>query len=234
MPRLRPDREPRRQKGRERMQVVPASHEAQRSGRARPAPLRAPERRCLVTRESLPVDHLVRFVVDPNGAVVPDVEGRLPGRGLWLRASRDIVNKACAGRVFAKAARGTAFVENGLADRVERQLARRCLDLVSLARRTGDAVAGYEKAKEFLRRRRPGLIFVASDGAGGARDRIAGTAPAVPVVELFSSDELGAVFGRDRTVNVVVAEGGLAARLAVDCARLGGFRPAGGAVEHES
>ena len=216
------------------MQAVLASHEVERSGRARPASSRVPERRCLVTRESLPVDRLVRFVVDPQGVVVPDVEGRLPGRGLWLRASRDTVNKACAGRVFAKAAREAASVETGLADRVERQLTRRCLDLVGLARRTGDAVAGFEKAKEFLRRRRPGLIFVASDGAEGARDRIAGATPAVPVVELLSSAELGAVFGRDRTVNVVVAEGGLAARLTVDCARLAGFRPAGHAVEHES
>jgi predicted RNA-binding protein YlxR (DUF448 family) len=216
------------------MQAVQATHEADRPGHARPASSRAPERRCLVTRESLPVDRLVRFVVAPDGAVVPDIEGRLPGRGLWLCAARDIVNKACAGRAFAKAARQATIVEDGLADRVERQLARRCLDLIGLARRTGDAVAGFEKAAEFLRRRRPGLIFFACDGAEGARGRIAGAAPAAPVVELLSSAELGAVFGRDRTVNVVVAEGGLAARLKVDCARLAGFRPAGRAPERES
>jgi len=216
------------------MQAALASHEADGTGHARPAPSRAPERRCLVTRDSLPTDLLVRFVVGPDGTVVPDVEGRLPGRGLWLRAARDIVNKACAGRVFAKAARAAAFAEEGLADRVERLIARRCLDLLGLARRTGVAVAGYEKAREFLRRSRPALVFVARDAAEGGRGGVSGAAPGVPVVNLFSSAELGAVFGRERTVHVVVAEGGLAARLAVECARLAGFRPADHAEKRES
>ena len=74
------------------MQTALASHEADRSGIARPASARAPERRCLVTRESLPVERLVRFVVGPDGAIVPDIEGRRPGRGLWLQAARDVVD----------------------------------------------------------------------------------------------------------------------------------------------
>lgn len=208
------------------MQTALASHEAERTGIGRPASARVPERRCLVTRQSLPVERLIRFVVGPDGVLVPDIEGRLPGRGLWVQANRAIVDEACATRAFAKAARAAVTVEPALADLVQRLLARRCLDLLGLARRTGSAVAGYEKAREFLRRGRPALIFVARDAADGGRGGVAGAAPGTPVVALFSSAELGAVFGRERTVHVVVAESGIAARLAVECARLAGFRPA--------
>ena len=59
-------------------------------------------RRCIVTRESLPEPRLIRFVLAPDGRVVPDLARKLPGRGLWLSARRDIVDRACAGNLFAK------------------------------------------------------------------------------------------------------------------------------------
>ena len=204
-----------------------ATHEAEGAGRDRSAAARAPVRRCLLTRESLPTERMVRFVRAPDGTVVPDIEGRLPGRGLWLKAARDIVDRACAVRAFAKAARAPVSTEQGLADRVERLLARRCLDLLGLARRSGAAVAGYEKARALVRRGGVGLVMVARDAAEGGRGRVAETAPGATVVELFSSAELGAVFGRERTVHVAVAESGLADRLLADCARLAGFRRTG-------
>ena len=47
-----------------------------------------PLRRCIVTRQVLPKEALLRFVIDPAGAVVPDGAGKLPGRGLWVKAER--------------------------------------------------------------------------------------------------------------------------------------------------
>lgn len=187
---------------------------------------RSPERRCLVSRESLPVDRLIRFVVAPDGGLVADIEGRLPGRGLWLRASRDIVNAACAGRLFAKAARRPVMVGDALADRVEAQLRRRSLELVGLARRAGAAIAGYEKVKASLADGKPALLLVASDA--GADGRRISRAADVPVVDLFTGAELGAVFGRERAVHVAIAPGGLARRLRVETCRLAGFRPGKG------
>ncbi|HET6224250.1 MAG TPA: DUF448 domain-containing protein, partial [Dongiaceae bacterium] len=58
-----------------------------------------PLRRCLVTREVLPKTDLVRFVVGPDGVLVPDVAGRLPGRGLWVKAQRDVLAAAVAKRL---------------------------------------------------------------------------------------------------------------------------------------
>jgi predicted RNA-binding protein YlxR (DUF448 family) len=187
---------------------------------------RVPERRCLVSREALPADRLIRFVIAPDGRVVPDIDGRLPGRGLWLGASRDIVNAACAGRLFAKAARSPVVVEDGLADRLEALLARRCLDLVGLARRAGDAVAGYEKVRASLTGGKPALLLLASDSGSDGRRKLLSVAGGRPVIELFTSAELGGVFGRERTVYGAVAPGGLAKRLLAETRRLAGFRGA--------
>src|ERR1051326_55554 len=102
----------------------------------------SPQRRCIVTGESKDRGQLLRFVVAPDGAIVPVVAGRLPGRGLWLTPRRDIVERALTKRIFARAARQPLVAPPGLADRVEALLARRCCDALGLARRAGLAVAG--------------------------------------------------------------------------------------------
>src|SRR5208282_1633455 len=107
-------------------------------------------RTCLVSGESRDKGELLRFVVGPDGDIVPDIEGRLPGRGLWLLPRRDIVATALAKRLFARAARKNVSAPAGLADRVEDLLARRCVDLIGLARRAGQAVTGFAKVEAAL------------------------------------------------------------------------------------
>jgi len=193
--------------------------------------VREPERRCLVTRARHPARRMLRFVVGPDGTIVPDVAASLPGRGLWLTAARDIVERARVKGRFAKAAGMPVAVDEDLADRIERMLARRCLDQIGLARRAGAAVAGHGKVRAMLAAGNAGLLLLASDGApdGVARMRAAGTG--MPVVELFTGDELGQVFGRENTVFAAIAKGAFAARLADEAHRLGGFR--GGATERK-
>ncbi|MBX9634346.1 MAG: DUF448 domain-containing protein, partial [Magnetospirillum sp.] len=107
-------------------------------------PVTGPNRRCIATATVRPKGELLRFVVSPDGEVVPDLERRLPGRGIWLSARRDVVNTAVTKRLFAKAARRAVVVPQDLADRVEALLLRRCLDVLGLARRAGHAVCGFE------------------------------------------------------------------------------------------
>lgn len=182
-------------------------------------------RRCIVTRSSMPPEMLVRFVVGPDGIVVPDIGGKLPGRGLWLSAGRDIVGRACAGNVFARAARSSVRVPDDLVQRVEDLLARRCLDLIGLARRAGEAVAGYEKVRAMLSKGRAGVLLSACDGADDGRAKLRRVRPDVPRVEVLTRAELGGVFGREAVVHAAIAEGRLADRLVGEAARLAGFTP---------
>lgn len=180
-------------------------------------------RRCIVTRESLPTSRMVRFVVAPDDAVVPDIRGKLPGRGLWLTARRDIVDRASAANLFARAARRRVVVGDDLSDRVESLLRERCLELIGMARRAGQAVAGYEKVRGYLQSGRARAIVVACDAAPGSRAKIMGSASGVMIVDGLSAAELGRVFGREAVVHVGIGSRELAARLVEQADRLAGF-----------
>jgi len=164
-------------------------------------------------------------VVGPGEAIVPDVEARLPGRGLWLTPRRDIVERALAKRLFARAARRPVAVPPEFADRIESLLARRCIDLLGLARRAGHAVAGFDRVAEAVRRGRPELLLAALDGAEGSRHKMVALARGLPSAGVLRAAELGAAFGRERIVHAAVG-GALAARLLADLSRLAGMRDA--------
>ena len=186
-------------------------------------------RRCIVTGAVRRQAELLRFVVGPDGQVVPDVAGRLPGRGLWLSPSRNAVKTAGAKAAFARAARRAVSVPDDLDHRVEGLLARRLVDGLGLARRAGEAVAGFEKVRAFLRRGPVRLLFTASDAGENALAKRRGlrggpSAEAPEPIDCLSGIELGAAFGRERTIYAAVRRGGLAERMITDAARLAGFR----------
>lgn len=189
-----------------------------------------PRRRCIVTGEVRERDGLLRFVVGPDGAVVPDIEARLPGRGLWLTPRRHILERAMAKRVFARAARRPVVVPPELADRIEALLARRCGDSLGLARRAGLAVAGFDRVGEAVRRGSAALLLFALDGAEAGRRKLGALGRDLPSASVLTADELGAAFGRERIVHVAIGGGTLCRRLLHDLSRLAGFRT-GAALE---
>jgi predicted RNA-binding protein YlxR (DUF448 family) len=176
---------------------------------------------------------LLRLVVGPDGEIVPDVEARLPGRGLWLTPRRDIVERAVAKRIFARAARRPVSASPELADRIESLLARRCCDSLGLARRAGLAVAGFDRVGEAVRHGRAALLLCALDGAEGGRKKIAALGRDLPSAEVLTATELGAAFGRERIVHAAVGGGKLCRRLLLDLSRLAGLR-AGAEVDRST
>ncbi len=203
-------------------------------------PETGPVRRCVVTRERLPKEQMFRFVVSPGGALVPDLAGKLPGRGIWLSASRDVIeggertrpNGKPSGtkgrelvRAVARAARGPVQVPSDLPLVLETALIRRIGDFLGLARRAGQAIAGFEKARDWMRTRPVGLVLQAADGSEAERARFRSAVPAgVPVLGPLTGAELGRVFGHDTVVHVALAPGRLASSIAMEAARLAGLR----------
>lgn len=181
-------------------------------------------RRCLVTRAVRPPGQLLRFVLDPEGLVQPDLDARLPGRGMWLSADRNVVKKAVARNLFAKAARAPARVAADLVGQVEGLLTRRALATLGLARRAGEVALGFEQVRQALRSETAAVLVAARDGAADGRQKLRRLAPDLPLIVAFSSTELGAALGRESLVHVAVAPGGLARRLLQDVERLAGFR----------
>ena len=180
-------------------------------------------RRCLVTGAVRPKTELLRFVVDPQGRIVPDIVGKLPGRGLWLTAQRAIVTEASSKRVFARVAKAPVVAE-GLEDRVAALLVRRCVDILGLARRSGVAVAGFVRVKEALTAGKAALLVEATDAAADGQEKLAALAPSLPRVTCLNARELGVAFGREHAVHVALGKGRLADLFIVEARRLQGFR----------
>jgi len=212
-----------RNRGRE---GVIATAAAERPAGAEPvaAPPHGPQRRCIVTGETRDRSTLLRLVVGPDGAIVPDIAARLPGRGLWLTPRRDIVEQAVARRIFARAARRPVSAPPELADRIESLLARRCCDALGLARRAGLAVAGFERVSEAASRGRAALLLFALDGAESGRRKLTVPGRDLPSARVLTAAELGGAFGRERIVHVAVAGGPLCRGLLADLLRLVGLR----------
>lgn len=183
-----------------------------------------PQRRCIATGESGPTDRLIRFLLGPGGEVVPDLAGKLPGRGVWLTAERALVERAVRKRLFARAFRAEVTVPGDLADRLEAMLAQRLIGLIGLARKAGQAVAGFEKVRERLAEGRVGALVEAVDGAPDGKGKLARLAGDVPVVEVLTGRELGLAFGRDFAIHAALDRGGFADRAIAEALRLGGLR----------
>lgn len=180
------------------------------------------ERRCIVTGDTQPKAGLIRFVVGPEGQVVPDILGKLPGRGMWVSADRDVLDKATKGQ-FARAAKMAVTVPDGLVAEVERQLARRVVDLVALARKAGLAVAGFEKVKNWLANDQVRVLLQASDGSVRGKTKL-WTPQGARFFGCLTSQELGLAFGRQSVIHGALASGGLSNRVVEEAAKLRGLR----------
>ncbi|MEO0487666.1 MAG: RNA-binding protein [Pseudomonadota bacterium] len=186
----------------------------------------APERKCLVTGEAGPKAGLIRFVTGPDGQVVPDLLGKLPGRGYYVTADRATLEKAVKTRVFSKGAKAQVTVPEGLVDDLERHLARRVVDLIAIARKAGLALAGYEKVRSALATQRVKALFQASDGSERGKGKL-WTPEGARWFGILTADELGMAFGRTRVIHGAILAGGLTPRVVEEAAKLKGLRDAG-------
>lgn len=183
-----------------------------------------PERRCIATGEVQPKRGLIRFVVSPDNVVVPDILEKLPGRGIWVAAERDALETAVAKRLFAQAARQQVTVSDTLVDDIEAHLARRLIDGISMARKAGRAVAGYEKVKDWLGRDDARILLQASDGSERGKSKLHAPGGRGSFFEVLTASELGLSFGRERVIHAALGFGGLTERIREDAIRLSGVR----------
>ncbi len=186
-----------------------------------------PERKCIATGEVQPKHGLIRFVIGPEGQLAPDVMEKLPGRGIWVAADRAALDKAVAKGLFARAARQPVKVPDNLTDVVEAQLAHRVVNLISLARKGGGAVSGYEKVKDWLAKDQAEVLIQASDGSERGKSKLS-TPYGGSFIGWLTADELGQAFGRQTTIHAALGAGGLSQRVVEEAARLKGLRVSDG------
>ena len=182
-----------------------------------------PERRCIATGEVRPKAQLIRFVVGPDRQIVPDVLGRLPGRGIWVSADRAAIELAIRKKAFGRSARTTVKLPDDLADQVEGLLLGRVTSLLALARKAGEGIAGFEKVKGALVSGWAAVLVQASDGSGRGKSKLSPPQDG-HFIGCLSATELGLAFGRDHVIHAALSAGGLTSRIVEEAARLSGLR----------
>jgi predicted RNA-binding protein YlxR (DUF448 family) len=177
----------------------------------------ATERMCAVTRQVRPIEQLIRFVLAPTGEVVADLKRKLPGRGLWVTASRAMVEQAVRRRVFAKSFKRDVKVPPTLAADIDRLLAQSTCDALGIAAKARQVVSGFGKVGSALKSREAvGLIHAADGAADGIRkldalcrqiDGLATGSREFPVVTVLNSEELDLALGRSNVIHAALLAG---------------------------
>lgn len=182
-----------------------------------------PERKCIATGEVQPKFGMIRFVVGPENDIVPDIMGKLPGHGIWVAAEKSALDKAVKKGLFARAARQPVKVADDLTDRLEQMLVRRVVDLISLARRSGSAITGYEKVKDWLSKEEAEVLIQSSDGSERGKSKLS-TPHYGSYIGWLTAQELGLAFGRQTVIHAALGAGGLTKRVVEEAQRLKGVR----------
>ncbi|WP_020087638.1 RNA-binding protein [Hyphomicrobium zavarzinii] len=197
------------------------------------------ERLCAATREALSPDHLIRFVADPSGDIVPDLARRLPGRGVWVKADKAVLERAVKANVFAKSLKRQVKADPALPERVEHLLEKRVLEALALANKAGLVTAGFQQVDELLEGGTTAVLVQASDAADGGRERLQRKYAAVArargkeasLVTSLSTEQLSLAMGRSNVVHAALIQGGAAERFYDEAERLRRYRSGIGASD---
>jgi predicted RNA-binding protein YlxR (DUF448 family) len=196
-------------------------------------------RLCAATREALSPDALIRFVADPSGDIVPDLARRLPGRGVWVKASRPVVQQAVKANVFARSLKRSVRAQPDLPERLDRLIEKRVLEALALANKAGLVTVGFQQVDELIESGAAIALVQARDAADGGRERLARKFAAVAasagrnarLVTSLSSEQLSLAMGRSNVVHAALIQGGAAVRFLDEAERLERYRSGIGASD---
>jgi predicted RNA-binding protein YlxR (DUF448 family) len=193
------------------------------------------QRLCLATGAVKPVDEMIRFVVGPDGAPVPDLRRRLPGRGVWVSATRAALETAVARKAFARGFKRDIRVAGDFVQATERLIERAALDALAIAHKAGRVAIGFGKADSAIAHERVAALIHAADAApdgvrklASAMRRQAGErAENVTVVDGFTTAQLDLALGRSNVVHAALLAGPESDSFLARAARLDRFRAGG-------
>jgi predicted RNA-binding protein YlxR (DUF448 family) len=190
-----------------------------------------PERTCIVTRRKGDPAGMIRFVLGPDQAVVPDIRRKLPGRGVWVGARRAVVGEAVKRQAFSRGFKAKVAVSATLAEETEALLVRDCLQALSMANKAGVVVAGFAKVEAMIASGKTGAVVHATDaGADGIRKidgalrRSLGEAASPASIKLFDSNQLDLALGRTNVIHAALAAGSASEAFLSRCRRLRLYR----------
>ncbi|HML30971.1 MAG TPA: RNA-binding protein [Hyphomicrobium sp.] len=191
-----------------------------------------PERLCAVTRESRDAAELIRFVLSPDGVIVPDLDRRLPGRGVWIGCDRKLVEKAIQTQAFSKSLKMKAEAPKDLADLTDGLILKRVTGALSLANKAGLVIAGFEKVFAAIEKGPVRAVLHGADAAADGRSKIDRKYKAIQatrgqpaiIVNVLTIVQMSLAIGRGSVVHAALIPGGLSDRFLEEAERLARYR----------
>ena len=180
-------------------------------------------RKCIATRAIKEKREMIRFVVGPDGYIFADILEKLPGKGIWVSCDRNALSLVLEKGLFGRVTRKSVTVSDTLLQDVEQLMSKRVVELLSLARKSGHSVAGYEKVKDWLSKDWAEVLLQSSDGSKRGKSKLS-TPMSGNFIGWLSSQELGAAFGRQTVIHCALASGGITKRVVNEAQRLKGIR----------
>ena len=193
---------------------------------------RGPIRTCIVTRAGRPPEEMIRFVLAPDGSVTPDIKHRLPGRGVWVTASAEVVAQAVKRRAFDRGLKGKAVVPDDLPGQIDRLLEADCLQRLSLANKAGLVTPGFAKVEAAIVEGGVTSVLHATDGGQDGKRKIGQALrrrfgdDAPPEMECFASAQLDLALGRTNVIHAALRAGPASGALLESMKRLQVYRSA--------
>ena len=197
-------------------------------------------RKCILTGQSLEPVEMIRFVLGPFGEVVPDIEEKLPGKGMWVTSCYETISKTVEKRSFERSTHQKVLISSGFLENIERKLVDRAVSAVGLARRAGLILAGHAKIDRALRQGKVLCIIEAKDGAASGRNKLTRIDPSIPILDCVYEKELARAFEQRNAVHLAITvddengNDGLMAKFEKDFGRLEQFRKSNKNVKLEN
>ena len=159
-------------------------------------------RKCIVTGEILEKENLLRFTVLENNMVVPDFKKKLPGKGVYVKNARSLLEKAINNNLFGKPLKKSVKANNELLEQVENILFKQALNAISLARKAGVMISGMDKVKEALKKNNVAFLLEAQDAGTDGHNKLMSLAKNIEVFNLFKIEELDKELAKTNTVHL--------------------------------
>jgi uncharacterized protein len=196
-------------------------------------------RQCAVTRAILDPDQLIRFVQSPGGEIVPDLERRLPGRGVWLTCDKETVKKAIISKAFCRVLKSQVTVLPDLIETIDSLLLRRTIDALALANKAGRVVTGFQQVDSALEKGEARAVLHGSDASPDGSLKLDRKFRAIQrdcgedaaVVAILTITEMSLAMGKSNVVHAALISGGLSERFLREAGRLARYRASPAASE---
>lgn len=180
-------------------------------------------RKCIVTGKVFEKETLLRFVVLPDGTVVPDFKKKLPSKGVYVSNQKKMLQKAIANNLFAKVLKNGAKSGDVLMVQVENLLKKQALDMVSLAKKAGVLITGMDMVREALKKGKVAFLAEAVDAGEDGHNKIVSLAKGLEIFSLFKIEELDKELARDNTVHLAFVKSSMADAVRETFVRLASF-----------